>query len=336
LFFYPKHQYANNHQIIRIDKYLDPQFVGMISHIEQPIVEAWKLSLDVSKVEIKKFVTNFMDNLPTSLSQNPDGAPQILVYDSSQPLDGFSALGPEGLNCLADIEPIEEHGGLRSPQDGDIVIFQARKDEPYSGGSTKLGELRSAIYNAALTRGVRDRRDLDDSFKFLWVTGFPMFTIDDGIDPGQGGSAGFSATHHPFTAPLTEADFALLFTNPLEAKADHYDLVLNGVEIGGGSRRIHVAAIQEFVMRNILQMSEERIRDFSHLLEALRAGCPPHAGFAMGFDRFCAVLSDTPSVRDVIAFPKSMKGEDLFAKSPGRVTPGQLETYHLQMISRKQ
>jgi aspartyl-tRNA synthetase len=119
-------------------------------------------------------------------------------------------------------------------------------------------------------------------------------------------------------------------TDPLRARADHYDLVCNGVELGGGSRRIHVAEIQEFVFRDILQMTEDKIAQFAHLLEALRTGCPPHAGFAFGFDRFVAVLTGTPSVRDVIPFPKSMKGEDLFAKSPGKLTDEQLAVYHLQ------
>jgi aspartyl-tRNA synthetase len=176
-------------------------------------------------------------------------------------------------------------------------------------------------------------RDL--SFQFLWVTNFPMFTPDNEADPGQGGHAGFSATHHPFTAPLTDEDVELLATNPLKARADHYDLVVNGVELGGGSRRIHVAKMQEYIMREILKMTDTGLAQFSHLLEALRAGCPPHAGFALGFDRLVAVLTYTDSVRDVIAFPKSMKGEDLTVKSPGRITKEQLETYHLAFPSKK-
>ncbi|CAP69456.1 uncharacterized protein PODANS_1_11190 [Podospora anserina S mat+] len=156
-----------------------------------------------------------------------------------------------------------------------------------------------------------------------------MFTPNTETDPGQGGRSGFSATHHPFTAPLTDADVELMVTNPLAARADHYDLVLNGVELGGGSRRIHTAKMQEYVFREILKMSDKGVKQFSHLLEALRAGCPPHAGFALGFDRLCAVLTGTDSVRDVIAFPKSMKGEDLTVRSPGKITSEELGTYHL-------
>ena len=100
-------------------------------------------------------------------------------------------------------------------------------------------------------------------------------------------------------------------------------------ELGGGSRRIHVAKMQEYVMREILEMTDEGVGQFSHLLEALRAGCPPHAGFALGFDRLVAVFTHTDSVRDVIAFPKSMKGEDLMVGSPGLITTEQGKTYHL-------
>ena len=86
------------------------------------------------------------------------------------------------------------------------------------------------------------------------MTDFPLFTPENGVDPGQGGSAGFSATHHPFTAPKTAADVDLLLTDPLKAVADHYDLVVNGVELGGGSRRIHSAQMQSFIMVEVLKV----------------------------------------------------------------------------------
>ena len=301
----------------------------MITKLPDPVIEAWKLSLDGSSKEIRAFVAEFMSDLPESYTQNPDGGPQILVHDTSKPLRGFSSLGPEGLDILEAVAT--ESNGLDSLDNGDIVLFQARENKPHEGGSTKLGEVRNLLYHAAISKGLLEK---DNSFRFLWVNEFPLFTPSSDSEPGQGGASGFSATHHPFTAPLTEADFELLFTDPRKAKADHYDLVCNGVELGGGSRRIHVAEIQEFVFRDILQMNETRIGQFSHLLDALRCGCPPHAGFAFGFDRLCAVMTDTSSVRDVIAFPKSMKGEDLFAKSPGRVSNADWKVYNLQTRSK--
>jgi aspartyl-tRNA synthetase len=271
-----------------------------------------------------------MDDLPSSLAKNPDGPPAVLMYDSSKPLCGLAALGHEGFAALTSNASGSE--GFSELEDGDLLFIQAREDKPFECGSTALGNLRTSVYQAALEKGLLppDRR-----FIFLWVTGFPMFTPSNETEPGQGGKAGFSSTHHPFTAPLTEEDFKLLATDPLRAKADHYDLVLNGVELGGGSRRVHVAQVQEYIMREILQMTGEGVAQFSHLLEALRAGCPPHAGFALGFDRLVAVLSGTNSVRDVITFPKTMKGEDLMVKSPGRLTNSQLETYHLALQEKK-
>ncbi|KAI7702800.1 hypothetical protein KC322_g7305, partial [Hortaea werneckii] len=198
-------------------------------------------------------------------------------------------------------------------------------------GSTPLGNLRLALHKAAWKQNLLPK---PTGFEFLWITDFPLFSpsSDSASEPGQGGSAGLSSTHHPFTAPKTPSDVDLLLTDPLAAKADHYDLVLNGVELGGGSRRIHSAAMQEYIMREILQMSPHRIGDFAHLLEVLRAGCPPHAGIALGFDRLVAVMLGRDSVRDVIAFPKSgRKGEDLLVGSPTKMTPEQLRTYHLRL-----
>ncbi|CAK7226274.1 aspartate--tRNA ligase msd1 [Sporothrix curviconia] len=331
-------------EIHRLDSFLPASFTSMISSLDDPIVDAWRLRLnDSSPSASREFVKQLFDNLSPALAWNADGKPAVMIYDSSKPLCGLAALGHEAFEALTDpdSDPNTETNKavvaeLADFDDGDILLLQARKREPFfSGGSTAMGQLRIEAYRTAVEQGLLPR---DDSFRFLWVVGFPMFTPNEANaaeDPGQGGHAGFSATHHPFTAPLTEQDFELLQTDPLRAKADHYDLVVNGVELGGGSRRIHVAAVQEAVMRDILKMDDAGVAQFGHLLEALRAGCPPHAGFALGFDRLVAVLSGTTSVRDVIAFPKSMKGEDLSVKSPGRLTPAQLETYHLALRSAR-
>ena len=295
-------------------------------------MEAWKLRLDGTLNDSRNFVKRFFDTLPKTLARNPDGAPAVMVFDVQHPLSGLSPLGHEAASILSSGE--DEFEALGPFEDGDILVVQARRSGGFQGGSTALGELRAALYREAVEQGLVPR---DDGFMFLWITDFPMFTPDEEVELGQQGAAGFSATHHPFTAPLTDRDFDLLLEDPLKAKADHYDLVLNGVEIGGGSRRIHIAEVQEFVMRDILKMSDDGVAQFSHLLEALRAGCPPHAGFALGFDRLVAVLCGASSVRDVIAFPKSMKGEDLAVRSPGRITAKQLETYHLtsQQLSKQ-
>lgn len=273
-----------------------------------------------SKTQVQEFVKAVWDSLPKAIRTNPDGQPAPLVVDFSKPLGGLSPLGHEAATQLLDEAALE---------DGDLVVFQARPDRPFAGGATALGTLRKHLYDAAVDAGLVPR---DPTFRFCWVTEFPLFTpLDaDPSDPGQGGAAGFSATHHPFTAPLTPGDLELLATAPLRARADHYDLVVNGVELGGGSRRIHVAAVQEYVFREVLRMPAAGVAHFAHLLEALRAGCPPHAGFAFGWDRLVATLSFTGSVRDVIAFPKSKKGEEPVARVPGRVGEEEWGVYHLR------
>ncbi|KAJ4295944.1 aspartate--tRNA ligase msd1 [Collariella sp. IMI 366227] len=321
-------------EIKRVDHVLPRSFTSMITHLENPVVEAFRfrpgLFEEGKQTPMPKFVDELMKELPKPLARNPEGAPVALVVDSSKPLRGLSPLGFEGADALQSGEiGLEDFADL---EDGDVIAFQAREDKPFHGGSTVMGTFRTLVYQAAVSKGLLPR---DLSFQFLWVNNFPMFTPDNETDPGQGGKSGFSATHHPFTAPLTDEDVELLATDPLKARADHYDLVVNGVELGGGSRRIHMAKMQEYVMREILKMTDAGVAQFSHLLEALRAGCPPHAGFALGFDRLVAMLTYTDSVRDVIAFPKSMKGEDLTVKSPGKITKEQLETYHLAFTGKK-
>lgn len=295
----------------------------MITKHDNPIVEAFRFRTARAPKESFEIIKRFMDNLPnTPLKLDSVSTPGVFVIDSSRPVRGLSALGHEAGSRLLELNT-ESWSEL---EDGDIVMIHARKNEPFKGGSTDSGKLRTALYNMLVEEDVIPR---NYSLRFLWVNNFPLFT-PDGDDPGQGGSAGFSATHHPFTLPASPEDMSLLSTDPLAVKAAHYDLVLNGVEIGGGSRRVHIAELQEYIMRNILKMNDEGVAQFSHLIEALRAGCPPHAGFAFGFDRLLSIICDVPSVRDVIAFPKNNKGEDMLVGSPSKTTPKQEQVYGLQ------
>jgi aspartyl-tRNA synthetase len=286
------------------------------------VIDAFKIPLSGDPKATRKFVASFLDSPEgKQYLDNPHGQPGVFVGDESQPMQGLGPLGypyvMEGPESLA-----VEHG--------DLLILQARSNVPFSGGSTMLGNLRLALYKAAIAQDLIDAPDPQE-FKFLWITDFPLFMPNNDSDPGQGGSSGFSATHHPFTAPKTPADVDLLLTDPSRAVAAHYDIVINGTELGGGSRRIHNASVQEFIFRDVLKMKPERIEDFRHLLDVLGSGCPPHAGIALGWDRLCAVMRGAESVRDVIAFPKSGRGEDGLVKSPNRMTEEQMGTYHLRL-----
>ncbi|KAJ9296086.1 hypothetical protein DTO271G3_5661 [Paecilomyces variotii] len=308
-------------EISPIDYLLPVDLISKITPLVDPIVEVFKFEgNDNDPKETHRFITEFLDSpAGAPFNDNPEGGPGVFIYDAKKPLCGLQPFGFEAA------ERIEE---MLEPDHGDLIVLQARKRAPFSGGSTPIGDLRRALYTASVKKGFKPAVQ---GFDFFWVVDFPLFSPSTDAEPGQGGAAGISSTHHPFTAPKTAADVDMLLTDPTQVVADHYDLVVNGVELGGGSRRIHDAKVQEFILRDILKMPTERLADFSHLLEALRAGCPPHAGIALGFDRLVAVMLGKESVRDVIAFPKTGKGEDPMVKAPTPITEESLETYHLRL-----
>jgi aspartyl-tRNA synthetase len=319
-FNYGNHTYSQ--QIHEITQHLPADLIGKITSLQDPKIDAIKIPISEDPKVTRKFISSFLDSPDGKpYLDNPNGQPGIFVGDESQPMQG---LGPLGRQYEMEGPP------ALSIENGDLLILQARPNVPLSGGSTSLGNLRLALYKAAIAQGLIDAPAVPD-FKFLWITDFPLFTPNNDSDPGQGGSSGFSSTHHPFTAPKTPEDVDLLLTDPSRATAAHYDIVVNGVELGGGSRRIHNAAVQEFIFRDVLKMKTERIEDFRHLLDVLDSGCPPHAGIALGWDRLIAVMRGVESVRDVIAFPKSGKGEDGMVRSPNKVTGEQWDTYHLSV-----
>src|SRR5437762_6718250 len=143
------------------------------------------------------------------------------------------------------------------------------------------------------------------------------------------------SSHHPFTAPVAE-DIPLLTTDPKKVRGQHYDVVVNGVELGGGSIRIHQPDVQKTVFEQVLQIPTEMVKArFGYMLEAFRYGAPPHGGIALGFDRLIAILCGTPSIRDVIAFPKTAKGACLMTETPTPVSPRQLRDLYLEVKAAK-
>jgi aspartyl-tRNA synthetase len=181
--------------------------------------------------------------------------------------------------------------------------------------SKVLGQLRLIV--------ARDEGLLKpDEFAFTWVTEFPMFEWNDE-------DRRFAAMHHPFTSPVPE-DLALLETDPGRVRAQAYDLVLNGSEIGGGSIRIHDASVQARVFTAIGLTDEEARHRFGFFLQALSYGTPPHGGIALGLDRIVAILAGEPSIREVIAFPKTAAAVDQKTGAPTEVDDRQLRDLHLK------
>ncbi|KAG2227728.1 hypothetical protein INT45_004770 [Circinella minor] len=209
-------------------------------------------------------------------------------------------------------------------QVGDLVLVHKR--ESYlNGGNTLMGRVRLHLANLLQEKGLLK---IDpNTYKFLWIESFPLFS------PDEQNIRTWQATHHPFTAPFDE-DIPLLTTDPAKVRGQHYDLVLNGMEIGGGSIRIHSPVMQRFIFDHVLQLEKHEYQRFDHLLDALSAGCPPHGGIALGFDRLMSILCNTSSIRDVIAFPKAAGGKDLVVNSPSEVSPDQLKEYYLQVVDK--
>ena len=137
--------------------------------------------------------------------------------------------------------------------------------------------------------------------------------------------------HHPFTHPKDE-DIPLLDTNPAAVRADAYDMVVNGVEVGGGSIRIHDSALQA-KMFEILGFTPEKAQEqFGFLMNAFKYGAPPHGGLAFGFDRLCSLFGGSESIRDYIAFPKNNNGRDMMLDAPGYIDQAQLDELHIQLV----
>ncbi|WWC85555.1 aspartate-tRNA ligase [Kwoniella dendrophila CBS 6074] len=211
------------------------------------------------------------------------------------------------------------------------VVWVSRRKKIAEGGWTQLGRLRVQISEILVSKGLLK---LPSNPHFLWITQFPLFTLadEDKIELSKGR---YSSTHHPFTAPMFE-DLDELKKGKIDGiRGQHYDLVLNGQEIGGGSVRIHDADLQEWVMKEVLKLDEQEISRFDHLLKALRCGAPPHGGIALGFDRLVAILCDSKSIRDVIAFPKSgSSGIDPVFKSPSISSNEVLAQYGLISLKK--
>jgi aspartyl-tRNA synthetase len=208
-------------------------------------------------------------------------------------------------------------------EEGDLILFAA---DQWLNACEILGKIR--LYCAEVFKGQGKLAFPADQFNFLWVIEFPLL----GFDREQNR---WYSSHHPFTAPVAD-DIPLLTTDPKKVRGQHYDVVVNGVELGGGSIRIHQPDVQKTIFEELLQIPPEETKlRFGYMLDAFRYGAPPHGGIALGFDRLIAILCGTPSIRDVIAFPKTAKGTDLMTGSPSTVSPRQLRDLYLEVKVQK-
>lgn len=199
-------------------------------------------------------------------------------------------------------------------EDGDIAFFTA---DTFEVACISLGAVRNEIARKL-------KLIPENTFAFCWVTDFPMFEIEKETKQ-------IAAMHHPFTRPKDQ-DRARLGSDPLSVKAEAYDIVLNGYEIGGGSIRIHERELQKEIF-DILRISDEDAeRRFGHMLKAFQYGAPPHGGIAWGLDRIAMLFAGEPNIREVIAFPKDQKGKDLLLAAPSVVPDAQLKELGIRVV----
>ncbi len=211
-------------------------------------------------------------------------------------------------------EKIKEHVGAKQ---GDLLLVVADTDKIVAQA---LGELRLEM---AKRRNLID----EDKLSFLWVVDFPMFEYNEE-------DKRFKAMHHPFTAPREE-DVEKLASDPAAVKANAYDMVLNGVEIGGGSLRIYQSDLQEKVFAAIGLTQEEAHEKFGFMLDAFKYGTPPHGGLAFGLDRLIMIMAKRKSIRDVIAFPKTQSASDVMSHAPSPVDEKQLRELYIKTTAKK-
>ena len=241
------------------------------------------------------------------------GLAYIKVNEVAKGRDGLQSPIVKNLHDAALAELVKRTGA----QDGDIIFFGADREKVVNDA---IGALRVKIGHSEFGKKTGL---FEAGWQPLWVVDFPMFEYDE--EDGR-----YTAAHHPFTSPKDgHEDF--LESDPSKAFAKAYDMVLNGWEIGGGSVRIHREEVQSKVFRALKIGAEEAREKFGYLLDALQYGAPPHGGIAFGLDRIVTMMTGAESIRDVIAFPKTQRAQDLLTQAPSEVDEKQLRELHIRL-----
>jgi len=241
------------------------------------------------------------------------GLAWIKVNEKAKGAEGLQSPIVKNLHARALAEILQRTGA----EDGDLIFFGADRETVVN---ETMGALRQKVGH--------DRGLAETGWRPLWVVDFPMFEQDQETQQ-------WKARHHPFTSPK-DGHEDYIESAPAKVYAKAYDVVLNGWEIGGGSVRIHREEIQQRVFNSLKITKEEQRSKFGFLLDALQYGAPPHGGIAFGFDRLVALMAGADAIRDVIAFPKTQRGQDLLTGAPTPVTEKQLRELHLRLRNSPQ
>jgi aspartyl-tRNA synthetase len=313
----PRMQYADAMRFYGSDKpdtRFDMKFVELNDLVKGhgfPVFEQAELIIGINAKGAAHYTRKQLDEL-TDFIKRPQIGGTGLIY--------FRHNGDGSIKSSVDKfyneEQLKQWAAALNTAPGDLVLIMA-------GGKDKVRKQLSELRLEMGTRlGLRDK----DTFSALWVLDFPLLEWDEETDR-------YHAMHHPFTSPKPE-DIDLLDTDPGEVRANAYDMVVNGTEIGGGSIRIHDRTLQALMFKHLGFSPEEAQKQFGFLMDAFEFGAPPHGGIAFGFDRLCSIFAGLDSIRDVIAFPKNNSGRDVMIDSPSTIDEKQLTELRIKTLAK--
>ncbi len=304
----PRMQYADAMRLYGSDKpdtRFDMKFVELndiVKGKDFPVFDQADLIIGINAKACAEYTRKQLDEL-TDFIKRPQIGGTGLIYMRH----GADGSLKSSVDKFYSEDDLEKWSAAFNSEPGDLILIMAGQTDKVR---KQLNELRLEMGNRL---GLRDK----DKFAPLWVLDFPLLEWDE--ESGR-----YHAMHHPFTSPKPE-DIAMLDTNPGQVRANAYDMVVNGTEIGGGSIRIHDRELQSLMFKHLGFSVEEAQKQFGFLLDAFEYGAPPHGGIAFGFDRLVSIFAGLDSIRDVIAFPKNNSGRDVMIDSPSTIADEQLK-----------
>lgn len=315
---FPRMEYADAMRLYGTDKpdiRFDMRFVELNDLAQNKgfrVFDEAELVVGINASDCATYSRKDLDKL-TDFVKKPQIGAKGLVYVKYNADGSFKS----SVDKFYSQEDLKQWANKMNAQRGDLMLI-------LSGDQDKT---RKALNELRLEMGARLGYRDKDVFTPLWVVNFPLLEWDEE-------SERFHAMHHPFTAPKKE-DLHLLDKSPEKVRANAYDMVINGVEIGGGSVRIHNRDLQKLMFKHLGFTDDEAQAQFGFLMDAFEYGAPPHGGIALGFDRLTALFGGSDSIRDYIAFPKNNTGRDVMIDSPSPVAKEQLDELFLQTITKK-
>jgi aspartyl-tRNA synthetase len=304
----PRMQYADAMRLYGSDKpdtRFDMQFVelnNIVKGIGFPVFDSAELVIGINAKGCAEYTRKQIDELTDFIKRPQIGATGLIYLRH-----GADGSLKSSVDKFYSEDELKKWSAAFSTEPGDLILIMAGQTDKVR---KQLSELRLEMGNRL---GLRDK----NVYAPLWVLDFPLLEWDEE-------SQRYHAMHHPFTSPKPE-DIAMLDTNPGQVRANAYDMVVNGTEIGGGSIRIHDRDLQSLMFKHLGFTVEEAQKQFGFLLDAFEYGAPPHGGIAFGFDRLVSIFAGLDSIRDVIAFPKNNSGRDVMIDSPSTIADEQLK-----------